>query len=160
MFKIPEEFCHLPEAARLREAQAQFEAAIKLGKPGWQRSAERLNQVGTTLRRAQVALQEAQAAFDTVTGEPKPVGLTPAVVGEISRQFPASARKQVEEMVDRSCGRTLPFQREATAQELEHIRLCVVRLSRGDHKKLREWIDLANVDWRDVLLAAQTDKVA
>ena len=160
MFKIPEEFRDIPEAIRLREAEVQFEAAIEQEKRATQQSGERVHLIGRKLRHAQEELQKAQDAFDAATGEPKPVGLTPAVVEEISLLFSPPERRHVEEVLDQSCGRTLPFQREATAQELEHIRICVLRLSSSDLKKLHEWIDLANVDERDVILAAQADNKA
>src|SRR5438309_1278956 len=134
MFKVPEEFRDIPEAIRLREAEAQFEAAIKQEKRATQQSGERVRLIGRKLRHAQEELQKALDAFDAATGEPKPVGLTPAVVEEISLLLSPPERRHIEEVLDQACGRTLPFRREATAQELEHIRICVLRLSRRSQK--------------------------
>jgi len=154
MYKIPEEFRDLPEADRLRKAQAAFSAAAEQGKRLTFEDKERVRLVGEQLRNAQNELQQAQKAFDLATGEPKPVGLTHAVVDEISKQFPADQREAVREIMDNECGRTIPFQREATAEQLEYIRLCVLRLSKGNLAELRKWVELANIDQRDVLLAA------
>lgn len=154
MYKIPDEFRDLPEAARLREAQTVFAAAAEEGRNLTYENEEIVRLVGERLRRAQMELGKAQKAFDLATGEPKPVGLTPAVVDEIRQHFPAGQRDMVKQIIDQECGRTIPFCREATAQELEYIRLCVLRLSRGDVSELRKWVRLTKIDQRDVLLAA------
>lgn len=154
MHKIPEEFRDLPEAERLREAQAAFAAAAEEGRRLTFENKERVRLVGEQLRNAQNELGKAQKAFDLATGEPRPVGLTPAVFAEISKHFPAEEQELIEQILDKECGRTIPFCREATAPELEYIRLCVLRLSQGNLSKLRKWVELANIDQRDVLLSA------
>ena len=154
MLKIPDEFGDLPEAAKLREAQIRFKAAAERGKDLAGTSREQMGVIGGELRQAQEGLKRAQAEFDAATGEPKPVGLTAPVVEEVTRLFSAQQRDEVMSLMDRACGRTIPFHREATAEELERIRLCVLRLSGGNLGKLRDWIELANIDARDVLHAA------
>jgi hypothetical protein len=154
MYRIPEQFRDLPEAARLRKAQTIFVAAAEDGRNLTFENEERVRLVGERLRHAQNELGMAQKAFDLATGEPKPVGLTAAVVEEISNQFPAAQHDVVKEILDKECGRTIPLCREATAQELEYIRLCVLRLCKGNISELRKWVELANIDQRDVLLAA------
>jgi hypothetical protein len=52
----------------------------------------------------------------------------------------------VADFLDRSCGRTIPFRREATALQLEYVRLCVLRLSNGDFAKLRQEVEMANIE--------------
>ena len=120
MYKIPEEFRDLPEAARLRKAQTIFVAAAEDGRNLTFENEERVRLVGERLRHAQNELGMAQKAFDLATGEPKPIGLTAAVVEEISNQFPAAQHDVVKEILDQECGRTIPLCREATAQELEY----------------------------------------
>jgi hypothetical protein len=154
VYKIPEEFRDRPEADRLRKAEASFSAAAQEGRHLTFENAERVRVVGEQLRQAQNELQQARKAFDLATGEPKPVGLTAAGVDEICKQFPSEQHDVVKEIMDKECGRTIPFQREATVEELEYIRLCVLRLSKGNLSELRKWVELANVDQRDVLLAA------
>src|SRR5207244_13572730 len=98
MFKIPDEFRDTPEAAKVREATARFEAAIEREKRIAQQTGERVDLITGQLRQAQEELQRAQNDFDAATGEPKPAGLTPAVVEEVAKRFtPAQqqyARKQ------------------------------------------------------------------
>jgi hypothetical protein len=154
MYKIPDEFQDLPEAADLSRAQAKFAAAAEDARCVTFGNEEGIREAGEELRRAQNELQRAQKAFDRVTGEPKPVGLTALVVDEITKYFPRALIEDVKNLLDHECGRTIPFCREASAEDLEHIRVCVLRLSKGDLSKLRRWVELANVDQRDVLLAA------
>ena len=144
----------MPEADGLRKAQAAFAAVAEEGRNLTFENKKNVRLVGERLRHAQNELGKAQKAFDLATGEPKPIGLTPAVVEEIGKHFPTMQHDFVKQILDQECGRTIPLCREATAQELEYIRLCVLRLSKGDFSELREWIELANIDQRDVLLAA------
>jgi hypothetical protein len=145
---IPPEFRDTPEAERLRRAEERFEAAAKGERT--RKGAARIRFIGEALRAAQNELQAAVAAFDATTGQPKPVGLTPKVVEEVARLFPPEQRAEIEELLDRKCGRTIPFKREASASELEYVRLKVLRLSNGTASELRKWIELANIDVRDL----------
>ena len=154
MYKIPDEFRDLPEAERLRKAQTTFATAAAAAHRLDFKDEERVRTVGEELRRAQTELQHAQKAFDAVAGEPKPVGLTPSVIDEVDKNFSAEQTEEVKIFLDRECGRTIPSCRESTAEELEYIRLCVLRLSKGNFSELRRWVALANIDQRDVLLAA------
>lgn len=156
MFDIPQEFQNIPEAVRLRRAEAEFSKAIQEERHVIGQTDERAQRIGEQARRTHAELKEAQRAFDAATGEPKPVGLTPAVIAEIERQFPASQHEEVIHLLDRSCGRTLPFFRDATAEKLEHIRLCALKMGAGDLARLRQAVELANRDWRDLIVAANS----
>lgn len=123
---------------------------------GTGQTGERVRLASAHVRRCQDALKQAQQSFDEATGEPKPPGLTPAVVTEVRRQFPDGQQQEVLELLDRSCGRTLPFFRDATAQKLERIRLCALKVARGEVVKLRQAVELANIDWRDLISAAES----
>ena len=156
MLKIPPEFRDIPEAEDLRRADAAFAAAIEQERRATERSGERVHFVSERLRHAQEELRRAEEAFDAATGEPKRVGLTPPVLAELSRQFPAHQHQLVTDLLDESCGRTLPLMREATAEGLEFIRLAVLQLSKGDLPTLRKMIECAHIDWRTVVLAAKS----
>ena len=155
MIHIPDEFRDLPEAERLRRAGAEFSAAAQRARKAIGGGHEAMRLCFEETRRAQFELQEAQRAFDAATGEPKPVGLTLAVIAKVERQFSAEQRDAVKELLDRSCGRTLPLMRDATPEALERIRLCALKIAKGDVAKLRQAVDLANIDWRDLICAAE-----
>jgi hypothetical protein len=151
MFKILDEFGSIPEATALRAAEERFAAAIEQEKRITQHSGEQVHLISGQLRQAQDELQQAQRAFDAATGEPRSARLTPAVLEEVTKHFPPARQREVQELLERGCGRTIPFRREATPEQLEWTRVAVLRLSKGDFSLLREWVDLANIDERDVV---------
>ena len=52
------------------------------------------------------------------------------------------------------CGDNLPLSNPADSSGTERIRFAVLKLSNGDLNALQRAIDLAQTDWRDVLVAA------
>jgi hypothetical protein len=109
MYKIPDEFRELPEAERLRKAQTNFSAAADEARRLTFEDEDRVRFVGEQLRAAQNELQQAQKAFDLITGDPKPAGLTPAVIDEVGKHFAAEQCEEIESFLDSDCGRTIPF---------------------------------------------------
>lgn len=53
-----------------------------------------------------------------------------------------------------NCGDNLPFNQPADARSLERIRFAVLKLSNGNLAALRQAIEVAQIDSRDVLMAA------
>jgi hypothetical protein len=74
------------------------------------------------------------------------------VLDEIPKLFPAEQHQEIISLLEKRCGRTIPFMREATARALEPYRLSVLRRSQGDVAELRRWIEFANIEGWDVLL--------
>ena len=73
----------------------------------------------------------------------------------INRVFADEAtRNIVMEKLVNECGIGVPFCEKSTPEEMDRIRFSVVKLSEGDVKKLESAIELANVDWRDLFMAA------
>jgi hypothetical protein len=68
--------------------------------------------------------------------------------------FSPGARAEVSELLLRECGNNLPFCEKGDEFQLERIRFSALKLSAGNIDKLRDAIKLANVDWRDLLVAA------
>jgi len=152
MHDIPHKFRDLPEAKRLRQAQADFEAAVERERGLSKASGQQVYFVSDYLQHAQRGLQKAQDAFDAATGLPAVVSLTKATLDEIPKLFPAERYQEVISLLEKRCGRTIPFMREATAEELEAYRLSVLRRSDGDVAALRDWVEFANIEGWDVLL--------
>ena len=57
-------------------------------------------------------------------------------------------------MIESECGDNLPLMQGASPEQLERIRLAVLRLSRGNMDRLKSACELAKVDSRDALVAA------
>jgi hypothetical protein len=65
--------------------------------------------------------------------------------------------KRVDEAVqwlEDECGNNLPSCDKADEYEMERIRFAVLKLSKGDIRKLLAAIDEARTDWRDLFMAA------
>ncbi|MBW3624168.1 MAG: hypothetical protein KY468_12240 [Armatimonadetes bacterium] len=80
-------------------------------------------------------------------------GLSGDTLTLVERFFP-SAVSGVITLLSEECGNNLPFLEECDEEELERIRFAVLKLCKGDLDRLYEWIDQAQTDWRDVLVAA------
>ena len=152
MHKIPHKFRDIPEAKRLIDAQARFEAAVEREKVLSKTSGQQVYFVSAYLQRAQRELQAAQDAFDTAAGLPEVVPLTKAALEEIGELFAPERHQEIISLLEKHCGRTIPFMREATAGTLEPYRLSVLRRSEGDIDELRKWVEFANIEGWDVLL--------
>lgn len=61
---------------------------------------------------------------------------------------------EAERLLVEQCGSNLPFCESADARSLERIRFAALKLSQGELAALRSAVELAQVDWRDLLVAA------
>ena len=52
------------------------------------------------------------------------------------------------------CGSNIPFCESYSAEDMERIRFAVLKLSESNINKLDNALDLAKIDWRDLLMAA------
>jgi hypothetical protein len=72
----------------------------------------------------------------------------------VDQLFAPSDRDTAFGLLEEQCGTNLPFLAEADAVALERYRFAALKLSHGTVEGLRRAIELANVDWRDLLIAA------
>lgn len=72
----------------------------------------------------------------------------------LAAMFAPGDRALVSELLIEDCGNNLPFMESKDSQELERVRFAVLKLSGGDLNELQRAIDLAKLDWRDVLVSA------
>jgi hypothetical protein len=81
------------------------------------------------------------------------IELTRATRERIEILFPHT-QDAVVELLQCACADNLPLYRPATPEGLERIRFAVLKLSAGNADRLRRAIHEAQIDWRDVLVAA------
>jgi hypothetical protein len=82
------------------------------------------------------------------------VAPTGATIEVVRRLFAEAERGHVIDVLARECGANLPFCERCTGKQLERVRFAVLKLSEGDLDKLREAVQIAQIDSRDVLMAA------
>jgi hypothetical protein len=80
--------------------------------------------------------------------------LTEATRNHVATLFRESEVAEAERLLVSECGENLPFMSEATPQALERLRFAAIRLSGGQLDRLQQAVKLAQVDWRDLLVAA------
>ena len=68
--------------------------------------------------------------------------------------FAANERAAAAQLLIEQCGDNLPFDEGQSPVQLERIRFAALKLSAGSLTELREAVALANIDSRDVLVAA------
>lgn len=83
-----------------------------------------------------------------------PVPLSHETRRRIDALFAPVGRAAAERLLVAECGNNLPFCEHSTAESLERLRFAALKLSEGSLQKLREAVELAKLDWRDLLMAA------
>jgi len=160
MRKIPEEHKHLPEAKRLEAAQAAFlsaaaalSAANHAARAAGKKVTEELLAKAAALEPAQQELKQAEAEFDRAIGEPKPVAVTGIVLEKLRETFAPELQEEAIRTI--ATGLTLRLPMIETLEGLDRVRLAVLKVAAGDLPELRRQVEVAKVDWRDVLIAAE-----
>ncbi len=72
----------------------------------------------------------------------------------VARLFPAEEQDEVTRLLQEDCGAVLPFADNVSAESFERVQCAALRLSEGRIDKLYDAIALAQIDWRDLLVAA------
>jgi len=68
--------------------------------------------------------------------------------------FSPDWRAEAAELLRVQCGNNLPFLENADEIRLERFRFATLKLSGGNIDRLKDAIELAKKDWRDLLMAA------
>jgi hypothetical protein len=82
------------------------------------------------------------------------VGLSPLTRQQLEALFAPPDAAGAERLLASECAENLPMVGDATPSGLERLRAAALRFSDGSLIRLRQAIDLAKLDWRDLLVAA------
>ena len=82
------------------------------------------------------------------------MNLSPKTSQLVQLLFSETEQRDVAELLVTECGNNLPFMEEYDAYQLERVRFAVLKLSEGDVDKLLSAVQLAQIDARDVYVAA------
>jgi hypothetical protein len=83
-----------------------------------------------------------------------PIPLSSETQRRVDALFDGPARDAASELLITQCAANLPLWVNVDERGLERIRFAVLKLSNGDLTELRRAVQMAQVDWRDVLVAA------
>ena len=81
-------------------------------------------------------------------------GLSPATWYLVQKLFAPAEQAEAGDLLVQECGTNLPFCQSLDEFGLERVRFAALKVSGGDLGKLYEAVDLAQQDWRDLLMAA------
>lgn len=82
------------------------------------------------------------------------VPLSDATRNRLEALFRGAERAAAVRLLEEELADDLPFCEGSSPESLERVRFAVLKLSRGEPAALREWVEHAKLDWRDVLVAA------
>lgn len=83
-----------------------------------------------------------------------PVPISLATLRRLELLFVPDTQELAELMLTMGCGNNLPFHESQDAQSLERVQFAALKVSEGQLDKLEEAIKLAQIDRRDLLVAA------
>jgi len=72
----------------------------------------------------------------------------------VTALFGSSDWAEAERLLASECGENLPLVNSPTPSGLERLRFAAIRVSGGSLPRLRDAIELAKSDWRDLLVAS------
>jgi hypothetical protein len=73
----------------------------------------------------------------------------------IDALFPEDDRDRAAQILDEGCNRNVFILKDATDAHLERVQMAAVKVSEGRSDKLEYAVDLAQKDWRDLLMYAE-----
>lgn len=82
--------------------------------------------------------------------------LSPFTALLVKKLFPSNTL-EVSRLLQEQCGQNLPFCEDGTPESLHRLRFAALKAREGNVDKLREAVELAKLDWRDLLVWAKFD---
>ena len=79
---------------------------------------------------------------------------SPDTLRRIALLFPPESRDEVAALLTTQCGRNLPLFERTTEAAIERVQIAALKQSDGTMDGLIAAIELAQTDWRDLLVAA------
>ena len=83
------------------------------------------------------------------------VDLTLNTIKLIEKYFSPDEKDLIISFLSEECGDNLPFHDNCGPIDMERIRFAAIKVSNGELSKLESAVELAKVDWRDLLVHAE-----
>ncbi len=68
--------------------------------------------------------------------------------------FSEADSNEVRGILQTECADHIPFCENSSPEQMERIRFSALKISNADIQKLKEAVELAKIDWRDLFMAA------
>lgn len=82
------------------------------------------------------------------------IELSERIAELIPKLFSPEDRDEVRHLLEIECAENLPFCEDSDKYDMDRIRISALKLCDGNMDKFVEAIELAQIDWRDLLMAA------
>jgi hypothetical protein len=79
--------------------------------------------------------------------------LSPLTMALVKKIFPNHI-DEAKQLLEEQCGQNLPFCENGTPESLERLRFAALKVSNGKLGDLIKAVNLAKIDWRDLLVWA------
>lgn len=80
--------------------------------------------------------------------------IAPSTAQRLARLFSGADREYAQLLLEEECGTKLPLIDGPEDVRIDRCRCAALKLSGGDIRQLEEAVKMANIDWRDLLVAA------
>ena len=80
--------------------------------------------------------------------------LSPETERRVAALFAQKTRAEVCTLLINECGNNLPFCQDLDEFKLERIRFAALKFSSGDFGRLKQAVEVAKRDWRNLLMAS------
>ena len=72
----------------------------------------------------------------------------------VDSMFAEHVQEEIRELLELECADNIAGCENYDAEQMDRIRVSVLKLSEGDPDRLAQAVELAQTDWRDLLMAA------
>ena len=86
------------------------------------------------------------------------VPLSKKTVRLVEKKCPRVLRSVLIRLLETECADNLPYINEASPEGLERIRFAVIKIGQGSRQEFIKAVELAKIDWRDLLVWAGFEK--
>ena len=83
------------------------------------------------------------------------VALSEKTLELVKKFYPLEQQKTVIQLLENECADNLPFLEKESSAGLERFCFAVLKIGKSNFKKFQQALELANQDWRDLLVAAK-----
>ena len=80
--------------------------------------------------------------------------LSPETRKRVELMFPPEEWPEASRLLEERCGNNLPMLDKFDELHLERFRFAALKVSKGTIEGLQQAVQLTNIDWRDLLVAA------